>query len=374
MSAAWPCPPPPEPPRVASSPEAALGDWGGDGAIALAIPDATRPLDPTAALRALRARLPQLGPVLVGLGLHRPLFAAERAALLAACRAAGIDEDSLIEHNPDVCVSLGERAGLPALVHPAVADAPATLALGVCELHQYAGVSGGHKAVAVGLGGRATIAGLHARARVLADGVRIGQLAGNPFREAIDQLGEAARCRWALLCAATPEGPRWIFGEPRAAVRAGLALLDAFEPTDAIYDEAVLVVPAAKASSLYQASRAATYLGLSPAPPLRPGAPITIEAAMPEGLGAEAGFCAALQASRGDWSRLLTGPEPTGAGAQRAVMLALLAALHPLRLRGLADPGPLRALGFDAEAGPATPGPRALRVPEPFSRLPQRRG
>jgi hypothetical protein len=139
-------------------------------------------------------------------------------------------------------------------------------------------------------------------------------------------------------------------------------------------DAALLHVPSSKGQSLYQASRAATYLGLSPAPPLRPGAALTIEAALPEGLGAEAGFVAALTASRGSWEGLLTGPEPTGAGAQRAVILALLARRFHLRLRGVADPAPLRALGLDAEAALARREADVLEVKAPFVRLPQVRG
>jgi hypothetical protein len=55
------------------------------------------------------------------------------------------------------------------------------------------------------------------------------------------------------------------------------------------------------------------------------------------------------------------------------VILALLARRFHLRLRGVADPAPLRALGLDAEAGPARRGPDVLEVPAPFVRLPQAR-
>jgi hypothetical protein len=365
-------PPPPSPPRLAADPAGALGGWRCALPLPVAVPDPTRPLDCRPALRALADALPAMGPVLVGLGLHRRLRPDERALY------APFD---VVEHDPDACVSLGEVDGLPAWVHPAVAAAPGVIAVGVVELHQYAGLSGGHKAVAVGLGGRATIAALHARDRVLQPGVELGRLEGNPFRAAIDALGAAAGCGHALLYVPGAAGApgqaarpgRWVFGAPVEALAAARALLDPWEPTDQLYDEALLQVPLSKGQSLYQASRAATYLGLSPAPPLRPGAALTIEAALPEGLGAEAGFVAALTAARGDLERLLTGPEPTGAGAQRAVILALLARRFHLRLRGVADPAPLRALGLDAEAGPARRGPDVLEVPAPFVRLPQAR-
>lgn len=357
--------PAPHPPRLAADPVAALAGWHCAAPLPVAVPDCTRPLDCRPALRALAAAMPQMGPVLVGLGLHRRLSAHERAQYAPF---------TVIEHDPDACASLGTVAGLPAGVHPAVVEAGGVIAVGVVELHQYAGVSGGHKAVAVGLGGRGTIAALHARDRVLQPGVELGRLHGNPFRAAIDAIGAAAGCCHALLCVpgAGPGGaPLWIFGRPEAAVAAGLRELRPWEPTDATYDEALLTVPASKGGSLYQASRAATYLGLSPAPPLRTGATLTIEAPLTEGLGSESGFVAALHSAKGDLERLLTGPEPVGAGAQRAVILALMARRFHLRLRGVSNPAPLRDLGLDAESSPARRGPDVLEVKEPFLRLPQ---
>jgi hypothetical protein len=47
----------------------------------------------------------------------------------------------------------------------------------------------------------------------------------------------------------------------------------------------ILRVPRAKAANFYQASRAATYLALSPSPPLLDGARIVLDAACPDGAG-----------------------------------------------------------------------------------------
>ena len=186
--------------------------------------------------------------VFVGLGLHRRLTAAERAPL------AGFD---LVEHDPDDVVPTAQIDGIPgALLRPAAA-CRALVTVGICELHQYAGLSGGHKGVAVGLGGRETLAALHHRDRVLDPGVRLGAVAGNPFRAAIDALGEAAGCGLALNLVA---GTRtWLGGPPRAVVEAAAARLDPWLPVDVLAEGAVLRVPAAKGQSLYQASRAATY-------------------------------------------------------------------------------------------------------------------
>ncbi len=330
------------------------------GEVCVAIPDATRPLDPRPARAALQVALDsrpgEYGHrTVVGLGLHRRLLPEERARLGGG---------ELFEHDPDDAHYLGEIDGLPAWIGRTVAEADYSIGVGVVELHQYAGLSGGHKAVAVGCGGRATIAALHGRERVMAPGVQLGRLEGNPFRSFIDTLGERARCRYCLL----QVGSRWVFGEPRAALQAAWHTLDPFEPVERTWPGAVLAVPASKALSLYQASRAATYLGLSPNPPLEAGAPLFIEANLPEGAGSEAGFVAAL--ARNDLESLLLGPEPTGAGAQRAVMLAILARKFRLVLCGVANPEPLRGLGIDARTGGVPDGPW-LRVPNPFHRLPQ---
>ena len=148
--------------------------------------------------------------------------------------------------------------------------------VGVVELHRYAGVSGGHK-VAVGCGGRQTISALHHRDRILETGVEIGRIDGNPFRAAIEALGEAARCRLALVW--VPAIGQWMFGPPKAVVRAALSRMEPWVWQSEPAPGAVLEVADEKAVSLYQASRAASYLALSPRPPLAEGATLVLRAA-----------------------------------------------------------------------------------------------
>lgn len=340
--------------------QAALGDWSARGRVAVAVPDITRPLDVLPVLAALRERVEGELRVVVGLGLHRRMTREELAPLAPWWP---------VQHDPDDCVPTAKVDGIPGAVHREIAAADVVVSVGIAELHQYAGVSGGHKGVAVGCGGRATIAALHHRDRVLDPGVRIGRVEGNPFRAAVDALGEAARCAFAVVWA--PAASQWLAGEPRAVVRRAAAAIAPWEPGAGRHHSVVLRVPPAKATSLYQASRAATYLALSPDPPLAPGARLVLDAACPEGLGAEAGFVAALRAGA-PWGDLLTGPPPTGAGAQRAVMLALLARDHQLEVAGCVDPAPFRAVGIPATRDPAPAGPGWLDIPHPFTRLPQR--
>ncbi|MFT5683323.1 MAG: hypothetical protein ACI8RZ_004254 [Myxococcota bacterium] len=345
---------------VAQDPDGALGAWTCREPVAVAIPDITRPLDCVPALVALRSRLLGGMTVSIGLGLHRRMTDAELAPLSGFAP---------IQHDPDDAVPTITVMGIPGAVGRPVAEAAWSIGVGIAELHQYAGISGGHKAVAVGCGGRGTIAALHHRDRVCAPGVRLGQLEGNPFRAAIDGLGEAAGCRLCLLY--VPSARRWLAGPPRAVVAHAAAMLDPWQTVPRCAPGALLRVPPAKAASLYQASRAATYLALSPNPPIVLGGTLLLEAACPEGLGAEAGFVAAMRAHSPPWQGLLTGPPPMGAGAQRAVMFALMAQRFRLRVTGCSSAAALREVGIDATEEPAALPPGWLDVPEPFHRLPQ---
>jgi len=347
-------------PRFGPTPQAVLGSTLLPGSAAVCVPDATRPLDPGPALAALRPHIQGAMEVFVGLGLHRRMTAPERARLAAWHPT---------EHDPDNCCTTAMVDGIPGAVFRPVARLDRAVGIGTVELHQYAGVSGGHKAVSVGCGGRQTLAALHHRDRVTAPGVRVGKVAHNPFRAAVDALGEAAGCTHALVY--LPGTGEWGFGEPRALIEAAATRLPAWEPVPRRADTVLLHVPRVKASSLYQASRAATYLALSPHPPLVPGATLRLVAPLPEGLGAEAGFQAALHAHRPPWDALLTGPPPTGAGAQRAVMLALLARQYRLELWGVDDPQPFLAVGIPASRRPPPVDTDQLVVPHPFAVLPQ---
>lgn len=336
--------------------------------VVVAVPDTTRRVDVGQALRALVPVLQgRQVHVLVGLGLHRPLTDAERADLTAQ------SPWPVVEHAPDDCVHLGQvpcpTGAIPAWVHPLVAQADASVAVGIVEVHQYAGFSGGHKAVAVGLGGRATLAALHARALVCHPRVVVGQVQGNPFRQAVDDLGRLAGCTGALQV--LPDGT-WLAGPTDATFVAAAQALSPWRPGAGLHDRVVLDLPPAKAVNFYQASRAATYLALSPAPPLRPGAALVLNAACPEGMGhgsGEQAFAALLRSTPPPWQSLLTGPVPSGAGLQRAYMLARLAQRYSLQIRGCSTWRVLADHGLDAR--PEPPGPGGLRVRTPFQALPQ---
>jgi nickel-dependent lactate racemase len=101
---------------------------------AVCVPDGTRPVDVSAALAALRPHLGGRVTVVIGLGLHRRMTADELPR----------GPWPIVQHDPDDCVDTGEVDGIPGGVARRVADAEVVLGLGIVELHQYAGFSGGH--------------------------------------------------------------------------------------------------------------------------------------------------------------------------------------------------------------------------------------
>lgn len=331
------------------------------GRVAVALPDGTRPVDVSAALYALAPFVGEAFGV-IGLGLHRPMRAEElpRSPI------------PLLQHDPDDTVATALVDGIPGGVFRPIAEADTVVGVGIVELHQYAGFSGGHKAVAVGCGARSTIDALHHRSRVTAPGVELGRLVGNPFRAAVDALGAAARVEWVLLQA----GAGWFAGEPISTLREAAASLDCWWDVARRHPAAILHVRGKKAVNFYQASRAATYLGLSADPPLEPGATLYLDAACPEGLGEGSGeraFADLLGRVPAPWGSLLSGDAPDGGGTQRAIMLALLLRRYRLVVCGVGDPLPLHAVGLEATSLPAerVAPPDSLVVEDPFGRLPR---
>lgn len=347
-------------------PEALCGPVRGWANTLVCVPDATRSVDTARALRALAKILGPGARVLVGLGLHRSMTSGE----LGPLRAAWPGE--ILQHTPDRCVGLDPVHGLPFSVHPAVLEAEHLVAVGAVELHQYAGFSGGYKAVVVGAGGRSTLAALHARALVCDPRVQVGKLRDNPFRAAIDAMG-AALGRPGFALQQLPDR-LWVAGPIQQAFQHAAAQLAPWVPHPTRHHRVVLELPSTKASNFYQASRAATYLALSPSPPLHPGAELILHAPCPEGMGegpGEQAFAALLRQTPPPWQDLLTGPVPQGAGLQRAFMLARLAKDYRLSVQGCVRPALLQACGISATSSPPEVTSDTLHVKQPFVRLPQ---
>jgi hypothetical protein len=139
---------------------------------------------------------------------------------------------------------------------------------------------------------------------------------------------------------------------------------------------AIIRTPPSKQNNFYQASRGATYLALSEAPPLTEGAHIIVDARCDEGNGygdGEKAFAATMRGAAPNFDRLLKGTPPSGGGTQRAIMIAKLLQRYRLTVANCVNPEPLRMIGIDAtRETPESIAPKdALIVTDPFSKLPQ---
>ena len=305
-----------------------------DDEIAIVVTDVTRDAPDDVLLDVLLDDLARIGvdrdaiTVIVGLGLHRPMSDDEIEAML------GEHADLAINHDPDAAVEVGTIDDVPVAVHPAVANADRVVSTGVVEPHQYAGFSGGAKTVVIGAGSESFIGYTHGPAMLSRDGVRLGRVDGNPFREAVDRAGNLAGPDFCLNLTKGPAGvldvaagdPRPVVADLAASAREALSV-----PIDREFDAVVAGVGAPKDANLYQASRAATYVALGDRNPLRPGGRIVIPAALPEGAGQGTGerrfydrLAGAVDATS-LYEEMLEGYEP---GAQRAFVVARVLREH----------------------------------------------
>ncbi|MFT4890227.1 MAG: nickel-dependent lactate racemase [Halobacteriales archaeon] len=299
-----------------------------DDEVAIVVTDITRDAPDDVLLDVLLEDLRAAGverdrvTVVAGLGLHRPMTEDELRAML------GEHADLAVNHDPDGVVEVGTVDDVPIAVHPAVADADAVLSTGVVEPHQYAGFSGGAKTVVIGAGSEDFIRYTHGPDMLSQEGVRLGRVDGNPFREAVDRAGDLAGPDFCLNLTKGPAGILDVAaGAPDAVVRdlAETARVALSVPVGGAYDAVVAGVGAPKDANLYQASRAATYVALGDRNPLRDGGRIVIPAELPEGAGRGTGEqrfherLAKATDAESLYDEMREGYEP---GAQRAFVVA----------------------------------------------------
>ena len=343
--------------------------FGGTGTnLFITIPDMTRPLDVVPPLKHIRTCLEGDPTIMIGLGLHRPMTKMELQSL-NGFRIEQHDPDDVVYTNQNYSWKHGEILGY---INKNILEHEHGITIGIAELHQYAGYSGGYKGVTIGCGGRQTISALHHRDFVLQDEIVVGKISQNPFREAVDLLGASTPCRHALTW--VPSLQQWIFGDPKQTM---LYIEQTDNPWNFVqqpYKNIICNIPSAKSKSFYQASRIATYIAFSPKPPIEPQATFFIEAPLEEGLGTEMGFCRALESCPYPYTELLTGQPPTGAGAQRAVMIAKLAQQYNIEICGCINPHIFRDVGLSATSKPAPrnqPKTLVLDLQKTLSHIPQ---
>jgi len=351
----------------------------GARSVVVTIPDASRPCPSEPVLAALLDELAAGGltddavTVAVGCGLHATTGPAERERLAgpSIARRVRVDDAQGIESET---TDLGETSlGAPVRVAREVAGADLVCTVGVVEPHLYAGFSGGVKGVAIGCAGRETIAWTHRPTFISQPGVSVAGLRGNPFQATLREIAARTPLRWGVNLvtadgevAAGPTGRTTPDDRGAAAVRAGdpAAVQEALAAWAAPawlrearrrYDVVVAGVHAPKSDGLYQASRAATYLGLAARPAIAEGGLIVLAGDLPLGAGdgpGERNFFEVLAASASPADLLARGlREPLGPGGQRSFVVARVLDRFRLAVVGAAEPGflePLAHLGVAA--------------------------
>ena len=337
----------------------------GARSVVVTIPDASRPCPSEPVLTALLDELrdagvsPEAVAVAIGCGLHATTGAAERDRLAGASvtsrlevfDAQGIESET---------VDLGETAlGAPVRIVRRVAEADLAVTVGVVEPHLYAGFSGGVKGVAIGCAGRETIGWTHRPAFISGPGVTLCRLSDNPFQITLREIAARTPLRWGVNlvmsvdggAAAVRAGDPALVQEALADELAGSSLRDVGER----YDAVVAGVLAPKSDNLYQASRAATYIGLAARPAVTEGGLIVICADVPDGAGdgpGERNFLDVLAAAASPAAAARTGPA-RAAGSRRPAVLRRRprARALPPRPRGRRGPGVPRPAGAPRRGG-----------------------
>lgn len=337
----------------------------GASSVVITVPDASRPCPSPAVLRHIFGELRSVGVpdervrISIGCGLHAATTATEREGLVGqdafrrfkVADAHGVDS---------AVVSLGRTSrGVPIHIVKDVADADLTISVGVVEPHLYAGFSGGVKGVAIGCAGQSTIMRTHRPDFISLPGVRLGQLQGNPFRETLAEIAARTSLRWAVNVVVNDHGEtaEVAAGDP-SLVQSSLARTHAtawLRAVDGPVDVLVAGVHAPKSANLYQASRAATYIGLAERPALREGGLIVLCADLPEDAGdgpGERNFLDVLASASSPAELVGRGRRAQlGPGGQRSFVVARALERFRLGIVGAANPAflaPLEHLGVTA--------------------------
>ncbi|WP_436344765.1 lactate racemase domain-containing protein [Natronorubrum sp. FCH18a] len=311
-----------------------------DDDVALVVTDITRNAPDDVLLDVLLERLADVGlereqvTVVIGLGLHRPMTDDEIEAML------GPHADLAVNHDLDAVVEVGtvsrDDEDVPVEIGEPAANADAVLSTGVVEPHQYAGFSGGAKTVVIGAGSESLIRYTHGPEMLARDGVRLGRVEGNPFRETVDEAGDLAGVDFSINLSYGPAGVLGVrAGEGRRVVRelAEIARDALSVPIDRAYDAVVCGVGAPKDANLYQATRGATYVALGDRNPLWEDGRLVVPAELPEGAGNGTGeqrfYRRLSDATDADslYREMRKGYEP---GAQRAFVVARVLRDHDL--------------------------------------------
>jgi nickel-dependent lactate racemase len=188
-------------------------------------------------------------------------------------------------------------------------------------------------------------------------GVRLAQIEGNPFQDAVRSVAAAAGLRF-VANAVLDDAGRLIavaYGDPVAVHDhlTGIARRLSTVTIPGQVEIAVAGVGSPKDVNLYQASRAASYLQFAPTPVVRPGGVLIVPATCPEGAGEGVGerrFEEAMSTHRPAEivrDARLHGIRP---GEQRAYVMARVLEEVTVIFVGLDEPAVAERMGFQTAA------------------------
>jgi nickel-dependent lactate racemase len=256
--------------------------------VAIVTSDLTRPCPSERLLPPILDELAAAGvpdteiTVVLALGLHRPMTAAE---IEAAVGSEVTRRVRVLNHDPDDTVRLGVTSfGTPVEIYRPVVEAGLRVCLGNLELHYFAGYSGGAKAILPGCASRAAVNANHAM--MVRPEASAGRLDGNPVRADLEE--GVAMVGVDLLLNVVVDGRHRIVGavagDVLAAHRTGCQMVAerGIVPIDA---RAGIVLVSAGGSpkdvNMYQAQKALDNAAYA----VQDGGVIILVAECPEGLG-----------------------------------------------------------------------------------------
>lgn len=135
--------------------------------------------------------------VLIALGAHRPLARSELAELLGG---ELVDRVNVLNHDPRGPLGAvgATSSGNELRVAQAFVEAELRVALGLVEPHEFAGFTGGGKAVLPGIAGHDSIIRNHSLDLLRQPGARAGEVAVNPIRQEMDEAARLAGLQFIL--------------------------------------------------------------------------------------------------------------------------------------------------------------------------------
>jgi nickel-dependent lactate racemase len=264
-------------------------DFAGLETVAIAVNDKTRPVPHNHLLSRLERAgfVPESILLLIATGTHPPMTSEEFPDILPR---EVIERYRIVSHDAydrDLVEQVGATSrGTPMWINRQFLAADLRIVVGNIEPHQFMGYSGGVKSAVIGLAGHQTVDHNHA---FMSDAAaRLGNLEGNPTRSDVEEMGSLIRVDLALNAVLNSKKQLVdaVAGRPAEVMRAGVEIARSiFEVTVPTRADMVIASPGGhpKDINLYQAQKALAHANLI----AKPGAPIVLLAACPDGTGSE---------------------------------------------------------------------------------------